>query len=143
MARRPRLGDDDVRPSPPLDPFWVPLNANQTMFHGMVEPVTSSANGDETLQVVNLYPSNLIADFITPCLETSIASVHRPRSTPEKEDTFILKILERKVDYGLVRNGAIRKLYDTTHQSVQNDGTEVVGQNLNTDSHTDIPWGFE
>lgn len=126
MACRPRLGDDNVRATPFLDPLRIPLNADQTMFHGMVKPMASSANGDETLQMVDFYPSNLVADFVPPCLETSIPSVHGPRSTPKEEDTLILEILERKVNYGLVRDGTIRKLYGGTYRSIRNDKIEVV-----------------
>lgn len=124
MTRRPWLGDDDVRTTPFFDPFWVPLYPNQTMFHGMVKPVTSSANGDETLQMVDLHPSNLIANFVPPCLKTNMASVNSPCRTPKKKDTLVLEILEWKVQYGLVRNGAIWKLYGTTYESVRNTAAD-------------------
>lgn len=94
------------------------------MFHGMVKPVASSANGDETLQMVDLHPGNLIANFVPPCLKTDMTGVDSPCRTPKEKDPLVLEILEWQVQYCLVRNGAIWKLYGTIDESVRNTAAD-------------------
>ena len=63
------LGDYYIAVHIPVD-FGVPFDADKTVLLGVVEPVAGPPCPDDPLELVGLYPYNLLDSLVAPNLET-------------------------------------------------------------------------
>jgi hypothetical protein len=100
------LADDDVAVEAGVDE-GLPLDADEAVLLGVVEPVAGLAGDDQPVDLVGLDPDQLVDPPVPPLGEALPRELHRPPGHPEEDEPLVLQDVHAQVEQLLVLECAV------------------------------------
>lgn len=118
------LGDDDVTVDVLVD-FGVALDPDETMFLGVVEPVSCASCADDALQLVCLDPDDFLDALVTPDGQTLTTKLHCASCHPQEDQAFLLQQVDTQRLHFAVFQSPVRQRHVDVPRRVRHYHVEV------------------
>mmetsp|Transcript_73326 Transcript_73326/g.218871 ORF Transcript_73326/g.218871 Transcript_73326/m.218871 type:complete len:422 (-) Transcript_73326:1081-2346(-) len=120
------LTDDDIAVQVPVQ-FGVPLDTDEAVLLGVVDPVTSSAGANDSLQLVRLHPNDLLYPLVPPDAEAVACQLHGPAGDPQEDHPVLVDLAYLEVSNLVVGERPVGQLHvDVPRRVGHDDADEAV-----------------
>ena len=116
--------------------FRVPLDSDQAVLLGMVEPVPGAAGPDDALELVCLDPDQLLHELVAPDVEALHPQLERATGDPQKNDAIVRNSAQRELTHLEVLEGPVGKGHMNIPRRISHDDvnmpehTKIEGPNI-------------